>query len=130
MIGCKNKGKGVFTFCVGSRALYDWADCNPGLASYPVDYTNDPCVIAANDNVVAINNCVEVDLFSQVNSESSSLRQISGTCGQLDFCTGAYMSRGGRAFLCMSSTYTDKKTGEMRSRIPSTAKTSSAKLSA
>ena len=116
---CKNidRGKGVFTFSVGSKRLYEWADRNPGLASYSVDYTNDPSVIAANDNVVAINNCVEVDLFGQVNSESSGLRQISGTGGQLDFTTGAYMSRGGKAFLCMSSTYTDKKTGEMRSRI-------------
>jgi butyryl-CoA:acetate CoA-transferase len=116
---CKNidRGKGVFTFSVGSKRLYEWADRNPGLASYPVDYTNDPSVIATNDNVVAINNCVEVDLFGQVNSESSGLRQISGTGGQLDFTTGAYMSRGGKAFLCMSSTYTDKKSGEMRSRI-------------
>ena len=87
------------------------------MASYPVDYTNDPAVIAANDNVVAINNCVEVDLFGQINSESSGLRQISGTGGQLDFTTGAYMSRGGKAFVCMSSTYPDKKTGEMRSRV-------------
>jgi acyl-CoA hydrolase len=116
---CKNidRGKGVFAFSVGSKRLYEWADCNPGLASYPVDYTNDPNIIAANDNVVAINNCVEVDLFGQINSESSGLRQISGTGGQLDFTTGAYMSRGGKAFVCMSSTYTDKKTGELNSRI-------------
>jgi acyl-CoA hydrolase len=67
--------------------------------------------------VVAINSCVEVDLFGQVNSESSGLRQISGTGGQVDFTTGAYMSRGGKAFLCLASTYTDKKTGEVHSRI-------------
>ena len=125
---CKNidRGKGVFTFSVGTKALYDWADRNPGLASYPVDYTNDPSIIAANDNLVAINNCVEVDLFGQVNSETSGLRQISGTGGQLDFCTGAYLSRGGKAFLCMSSTYTDKKTGEVRSRIVPTLAAGSA----
>jgi butyryl-CoA:acetate CoA-transferase len=112
-----DKGKGVWTFCVGTKALYEWADRNPGLASYPVDYTNSPQIAAANDNLVAINNCVEVDLFGQVNSESSGLRQISGTGGQLDFCTSAYLSRGGKAFVCLSSTYTDKKTGEVRSRI-------------
>jgi acyl-CoA hydrolase len=116
---CKNidQGKGVFTFCVGTKALYDWADRNPGLASYPVDYTNDPHVIASNDNLAAINNCVEVDLFGQVNAECSGLRHISGTGGQLDFTTGAYMSRGGKALICLSSTYTDKKTGKVRSRI-------------
>jgi len=112
-----DRGKGVFSFSVGGKALYEWADRNPGLAAYPVDYTNDPAVIAANDNVVAINNCVEVDLFGQINAESAGLRQISGTGGQLDFTTGAYMSRGGQAFVCMSSTYTDKKNGEMRSRV-------------
>jgi butyryl-CoA:acetate CoA-transferase len=116
---CKNidRGKGTFAFCVGGRSLYEWADGNPGLASYPVDYTNDPCVIAANDNVVAINGCVEVDLYGQVNSESAGTRQISGTGGQLDFTTGAYMSRGGKAFLCLASTYTDKKTGQLHSRV-------------
>jgi butyryl-CoA:acetate CoA-transferase len=112
-----DQGKGVFTFSVGSKALYEWADRNPGLASYPVNYTNDPSNMAINDKLVTINNCVEVDLFGQVNSESSGLRQISGTGGQLDFCTGAYLSRGGKGFICLSSTYTDKKTGEVKSRI-------------
>jgi acyl-CoA hydrolase len=65
--------------------------------------------------VVAINNCVEMDLFGQVCSESSGTRQISGTGGQLDFTYGAYRSKGGKAFLCMSSTF-DKK-GTALSRI-------------
>ena len=121
-----DQGKGVFTFSVGTKALYDWADRNPGLASYPVNYTNDPDVMALNDNLITINNCVEVDLFGQVNAESSGLRQISGTGGQLDFCTGAYLSRGGKAFICLSSTYTDKKTGEVRSRIVPTLSEGSA----
>ena len=112
-----DQGKGVFTFSVGTKALYDWADRNPGLASYPVNYTNDPDVMALNDNLITINNCVEVDLFGQVNAESWGLRQISGTGGQLDFCTGAYLSRGGKGFICLSSTFTVKKTGEVRSRI-------------
>jgi len=121
-----DQGKGVFTFSVGTKALYDWADRNPGLASYPVNYTNDPDVMALNDNLITINNCVEVDLFGQVNAESSGLRQISGTGGQLDFCTGAYLSRGGKGFICLSSTYTDKKTGEFFSRIVPTLSDGSA----
>jgi acyl-CoA hydrolase len=72
-------------------------------------------VIAQNEKVVAINNCVEMDLFGQVCSESSGTRQISGTGGQVDFTYGAYRSRGGKAFLCMSSTY-DRK-GAVVSRI-------------
>ena len=112
-----DRGKGVFSFSVGSKRLYEWADCNPGLASYPVDYTNDPAVIAANDNVVAINNCVEVDLFGQVNSESSGRARSAVPVGRWISSPGAYISRGGKAFLCLASTYTDKKTGEVHSRI-------------
>jgi butyryl-CoA:acetate CoA-transferase len=121
-----DQGKGVFTFAVGSKVLYEWADRNAGLASYPVNYTNDPNNMALNDKLVTINNCVEVDLFGQVNSESSGLRQISGTGGQLDFCTGAYLSRGGKGFICLSSTYTDKKSGEVKSRIVPTLESGTA----
>ena len=105
----------VYTFCLGTRKAYEFLDRNPGCASYPVDYTNDPFVIAQNDKVVAINNCVEMDLFGQVCSESSGTRQISGTGGQVDFTYGAYRSKGGKAFLCLGSTY-DKK-GTLVSRI-------------
>ena len=105
----------VYTFCLGTKRAYDFVHQNPGCASYSVDYTNDPFVIAQNDKVVAINNCVEMDLFGQVCSESSGTRQISGTGGQVDFTYGAYRSRGGKAFLCLSSTY-DRK-GTVVSRI-------------
>ena len=104
----------VYTFCLGTKRAYDFVNQNPGCASYSVDYTNDPFVIAQNDKVVAINNCVEMDLFGQVCSESSGTRQISGTGGQVDFTYGAYRSRGGKALLCMSSTYDRKGTAVSR----------------
>lgn len=112
-----NRNKGVWTFCVGSEELYDWVDNNYGLACYPVDYTNDPYVIAQNDKMVTVNNCIEVDLFGQVSAESSGTRAISGTGGQLDFVTGGYQSKGGKTFVCFSSTYTNIKTGERKSRV-------------
>jgi acyl-CoA hydrolase len=104
----------VYTFCLGTQRAYEFLNQNPGCASYSVDYTNDPFVIAQNDKVVAINNCVEMDLFGQVCSESSGTRQISGTGGQMDFTYGAYRSKGGKAFLCMSSTYDRKGTAVSR----------------
>ncbi|MDR1397086.1 MAG: butyryl-CoA:acetate CoA-transferase [Desulfarculales bacterium] len=113
-----DKYKVVCTFALGSKITYDYIDHNPLIAFYPVDYTNDPFVIAKNDNVVAINNCVEVDLTGQICSESSGHRMISGTGGQWDFTYGAYRSKGGRAFICMSSAYTKK--GSLISRIKST----------
>ena len=89
---------------------------NPACGAYPVYYVNSPYTIAKNPKVVSINNALEVDLFSQINSESSGSRQISGTGGQVDFMLGSYMSEGGKGIICMSSTYTDKN-GEMISRI-------------
>lgn len=110
-----DRGRMVYTFCLGTRKAYEFLDRNPACASYPVDYTNDPFVIAQNDKVVAINNCVEIDLYGQVCSESAGTRQVSGTGGQVDFTYGAYRSKGGKAFLCLSSTF--EREGRMASRI-------------
>ena len=111
-----DKGKMVYTFAMGSRKLYDFLDNNPMCASYPVNYTNDPDNICKNDKVIAINNALEVDLFSQVASESNGARQISGTGGQLDFIFGAFKSKGGKGLICISSTF-KKKDGSIGSRI-------------
>jgi acyl-CoA hydrolase len=106
----------VYTFAMGSQKLYDFIDNNPACAIYPVNYTNDPRVIAANDRFVAINNAIEIDLYSQVASESAGIRHISGTGGQLDFIFGAFHSHGGKGLICMSSTFEDGN-GQVKSRI-------------
>jgi butyryl-CoA:acetate CoA-transferase len=111
-----DRGKMVYTFAMGSRKLYDFLDNNPMCSSNPVNYTNDPDIICKNDKVIAINNALEVDLFSQVASESSGARQISGTGGQLDFIFGAFKSEGGKGLICISSTF-KKKDGTTGSRI-------------
>jgi acyl-CoA hydrolase len=116
---CKTieRGKGVFGCAVGSGELYEWLDDNPGVAAYPLEYVNRPFTIAQVDNMVSINGCVAVDLYGQVAAESAGARQISGTGGQLDFLAGASASRGGKAFICMKSTYHDKLDGTVHSRI-------------
>ena len=107
---CKNidKYKQVFSFAMGHRELYDFIDDNPGIISYSVDYTNSPVVVASIDDFVSINACIEVDLFGQVCSESVGPRHISGTGGQLDFVEGAYKSKNGQSFICMTSTFESK----------------------
>ena len=112
-----DKNKSAYAFAAGSQFLYDWIDENPSLASYPVSYTNAPHIMCQNDNMMSINACVEVDLFGQVSSESSGPRHISGTGGQLDYATGAYMSDGGMSFICCNASYKDKKTGDTKTRI-------------
>jgi len=72
------------------------------------------------DHFISINNAVEIDLFGQVTSESDGPKQLSGTGGQLDFVMGAYDSKGGKSFICLSSLY--GKRGELRSRIVPTLK--------
>jgi butyryl-CoA:acetate CoA-transferase len=119
--GNKNldKGKMVYTFAQGSEDLYAFIDDNPILCVAPVDYVNAVEVIAANDNVVSINSCLQVDLFGQVNSESAGLQHIGGTGGQLDFVMGAFKSKGGQSFLCTPSTRVNKD-GSRESLITST----------
>ena len=109
-------GKGVLGLAIGSRELFDWIHENENILGAPLSYVNDPRVIARNDKMISINGCLNVDLYGQVASESAGTRQISGTGGQLDFVTGAAMSKGGRSFLCLPSTFTDKK-GQLHSRI-------------
>ncbi|HPT69742.1 MAG TPA: acetyl-CoA hydrolase/transferase C-terminal domain-containing protein [Syntrophomonas sp.] len=114
-----DKNKMVYTFALGTQKLYDFLDNNPVCAIYPVNYTNDPRVVALNEKVVAINNALSIDLFTQVASESVGTRQVSGTGGQLDFIMGAFNSRGGKGIICIDSTYTDKG-GNLHSRITPT----------
>ena len=103
-----NKGKMVFTFAMGSKAVYDFLDDNQMGYIAPVDYVNNIDVIAANDKMVSINSCLQVDLFGQVNSESVGLQHIGGTGGQMDFVMGAFLSKGGKSFLCTPSTRVNK----------------------
>jgi acyl-CoA hydrolase len=110
-----NPGKLVYTFALGSRNLYATLDRNHDMHCCPVDYTNAPHIIMQNDHVISINNTTQVDLQGQAASESDGHRHISGTGGQLQFVRGAYASKGGKSFICLSSTY-DKR-GERRSRI-------------
>ena len=101
-------GKYVATFLMGTQRLYDFVDRNPDVYMAPVDYVNDPFVIAQNENMVSTNSCVQVDQMGQVASESIGLTQISGTGGQVDFIRGSARSRGGRAIIAMPSTVKGK----------------------
>jgi len=97
----------VFTNALGDREMYDFMNDNPSMTSYPVSYTNDPHVIAQNDNLISINSTIEVDLLGQCNSESLGGLQFSGTGGQLDFVRGAFNSRGGKSFIAFYATARD-----------------------
>ena len=111
-----DRGRQVFAFAAGTNKLYDYINDNPTVMAAPVDYTNDIRQISRLDNFMSINNAVDIDLLGQINSESSGIRHISGAGGQLDFVLGAYLSNGGKSFVCCSSSFTAKD-GSLHSRI-------------
>lgn len=111
-----DRGRQVYAFGAGTKKMYDYMNENPELMSAPVDYTNDIRSIAALDHFISINNAVDIDLFGQVNAESAGIRHISGAGGQQDFVLGAYLSNGGKSFICLSSTFKGKD-GTLKSRI-------------
>lgn len=102
---CKkiDKGQVVASFLLGSQKVYDYIDHNEKVQMRDIKYTNDPWVIAQNDNVVSINSAVEIDLTGQVCADSIGTRIFSGTGGQLDFVRGAKMSKGGKAVIALAS---------------------------
>ena len=108
VITCARKnyktGKIIITFAMGTAKFYKWLDNNPMIESAPVDVTNDPYLIAKNDNFISINSCLSVDMLGQVASDTIGPRQYSGIGGQVDFIRGAAMSKGGFSILAMPST--------------------------
>lgn len=100
-------GKMIATFALGSRKLYQFMHRNPALEMHPANYTNDPMLAGMNDNLVAINAALQVDLLGQCGSESLGYVPYSGTGGQSDFVRAANRSRGGKAFIVLPSTAKD-----------------------
>ena len=100
-------GKMVATFALGSAKLYRFMERNPALEMHPADFTNDPMLAGQNDNLVAINATLQIDLLGQCGSESLGSVPFSGTGGQADFVRAANRSRGGKAFIVLPSTAKD-----------------------
>jgi 4-hydroxybutyrate CoA-transferase len=103
-----NPGKIVLAFTMGDQELYDFLADNPMVEFRPTTYANYIPVLAQEENLVAINGSIEVDLTGQVCSESIGNAMRSGTGGQLDFVCGAYWSKGGRAINLVPSTTDDE----------------------
>ncbi len=99
-----HRGRSVATFAYGSKRIYDYVNDNPAMEILPVEYVNDPKVIAQHQDFVSVNAAVEVDFFGQVCAESLGTRHISGTGGQVDYVRGAVESKGGKSFIAFPST--------------------------
>jgi len=99
-----HQGKIIASFCMGTQSIYRFVHNNPMVEFYTSDYVNDPFVIALNDNMVAINSALEIDLTGQICSDSIGYHFFSGIGGQVDFSTGAAKSKGGISIIALPST--------------------------
>ena len=108
VVTCRKKnfmhGKVIGTFAMGTAQLYEWLHNNPMVELHPVEFVNDPFVIARNDNMVTVNSAISVDLLGQVAADMIGPVQYSGVGGQVDFVRGAARSRGGRNIIALPST--------------------------
>lgn len=97
-------GVSIVTFAAGPRELYEWLDGNESVRFLPIEYVNDPAIIARNRRFVSINGALAVDLEGQVAADTIDGRQFSGIGGHEDFLQGAAYSEGGRSLVCLPST--------------------------
>lgn len=102
-----NHNKTIASFCMGKKETYSFIHDNPSIEFRPVDYTNNPLVIARIKNFTAINSALEIDLTGQATAESIGKYFFSGIGGQADFMRGAILSEGGKTILAIQSTAED-----------------------
>ena len=120
-------GKTVATFTFGSERLYKFIDNNPDVEILPVDYVNDPAVIAKHPNFISVNGGLEVDFFGQVCAESIGTVHVSGTGGQTDYVRGAIQSPGGKSFIAFPSTAAGGTVSRIRPTLNPGARISTSK---
>ncbi len=114
----RRPGKVVGTFALGTRSLYDFLDVNPAVELLPVDWVNDPRVIAQERNFVSVNATLQVDFLGQAASETIGGEYWSGSGGQADFARGAMYSPGGQGFLVLPATAADGTVSRIVPRLP------------
>ena len=107
----------TYSLAVGSRKVLDFLNGNEKTRVMPLVEVVDPATVGAYDNFVSINGALMADLTGQIASEGVGLKQISCTGGQLDFVRGAGLSKGGRSFLALSSSFEGKNGLESRIRL-------------
>ena len=117
---CKplHTGKTVATLAYGSQDMYDYIHENDAIEFLPVDYTNDPAVIAQHPRFMSVNGALAVDFYGQVCAESLGTKHVSGTGGQSDYVRGAVASKGGKSFIAFTSTIKNDSISRIGSVLP------------
>lgn len=102
-----NRGKTVATFCMGGEETYRYINDNPAIEFRPIDYTNNPLVIARQSGMTTVNSILGIDLTGQATAESVGKTFFNGIGGIVDFTRGATLAPKGKAILTLPSTTED-----------------------
>ena len=113
-----HRGKTVATLSYGSQDMYDYIHENDDIEFLPVDYTNDPAVIAQLPKFMSVNGALAVDFYGQVCAESLGTKHVSGTGGQSDYVRGAVASKGGKSFIAFPSTAAGGTVSRIAATLP------------
>jgi acyl-CoA hydrolase len=116
-----NPNKVVTTFAFGTQRVYDFLHENSAIEFWPVDYVNDPRIIAREENFVSINATLAVDFLGQCASETMPDRYYSSSGGQADFARGAMWARDGEGYIVLHSTTSDGSISRIMPRLPAGA---------
>jgi acyl-CoA hydrolase len=96
------------SFLFGSPELYAWVDRNPRVAMLRTETTNEPSLIARQQQMTSVNTALQVDLYAQANASRVKGQIYSGFGGQTDFIVGALHSPGGQALMALRSIHAKK----------------------
>lgn len=110
------KGLVPYTFCVGTKELWEYMDHNETFRGFEIENVNDPAIISQNDNMVSVNNALMVDLTGQIAAESIGTYQYSATGGQVNYVLGSQLAKNGKSIIALPSTSVAKD-GKVQSRI-------------
>jgi 4-hydroxybutyrate CoA-transferase len=91
------------------------ADMNPKFELWDFCHTDDVRVLMREENFVAINNALQIDLTGQITAETLNGRVYSGPGGQTAFAFAASWCEGGRSVIAVPSS--SLVGGERESRI-------------
>lgn len=105
------------SFIFGSERLYQWIDRNRRVRLIRTERANDPGQIAKQRAMTSVNAALQVDLFAQANASRINDRIFSGFGGSTDFIVGALHSRGGHAYIALSSWHRKARVSTVVPRI-------------
>jgi len=102
------------SYCMGTKALYQFIDRNEKFSFYPIDYICKPDVISKINRLVSVTQAFSIDLMGQVCADQFGGEFYSGISAQPEFIRAAALSPGGKSIICLSSTTDDGKESRIR----------------